>query len=123
MPLVTWRPNRRISLHFVIAKAGDPVRGGLSIDCQRFWNTGSPGHPDRAGDRRPAMTVVREAMIPHPLAKSHTSFTFSAMISAAVSVASTVSQRGATNGPILARLAVNITSGTTANGNCRLSTT
>src|ERR1700758_5051282 len=45
------------------------------------------------------------------------------MISAAVTTASTVSQRGATNGPILERLAVNITNGTTANGNCRLSTT
>ena len=33
------------------------------------------------------------------------------------------SQRGATNVPILALLAVNITSGTMANGNCRLSTT
>ena len=45
------------------------------------------------------------------------------MIIAAVSAASAVSQRGAMNGPILARLAVNITSGTTANGSCRLSTT
>src|ERR1700733_9991031 len=45
------------------------------------------------------------------------------MITTAVTVAIAVSQRGATNGPILARLAVNITSGTTANGNCRLSTT
>jgi hypothetical protein len=32
------------------------------------------------------------------------------MMIAAVNVASTVSQRGATNGPILRRLAVNITS-------------
>src|ERR1700688_3179801 len=45
------------------------------------------------------------------------------MITAAVTAASTVSQRGAVNGPILARLAVNITSGTTTNGSCRLSTT
>ena len=45
------------------------------------------------------------------------------MMTAAVAVASAVSQRGAVNGPILARLAVNITSGTTANGSCRLSTT
>ena len=45
------------------------------------------------------------------------------MIMAAVTAASTVSQRGAVNGPIFARLAVNITSGTTANGSCRLSTT
>ena len=44
-------------------------------------------------------------------------------MTAAVSAASAVSQRGAMNGPILARLAVNITSGTTANGSCRLSTT
>ena len=45
------------------------------------------------------------------------------MMRAAVSAANTVSQRGATNGPILAPLAVNMTSGTTANGSCRLSTT
>src|ERR1700743_2314937 len=45
------------------------------------------------------------------------------MMTVAVATASAVSQRGATYGPILARLAVNITSGTTANGNCRLSTT
>src|ERR1700759_4573707 len=45
------------------------------------------------------------------------------MISAAVATASAVSQRGATYGPIFDRLAVNITSGTTANGNCMLSTT
>src|ERR1700722_9395542 len=45
------------------------------------------------------------------------------MMIAAVTAASAVSQRGAVNGPILARLAVNITNGTTANGSCRLSTT
>src|ERR1700732_4780805 len=45
------------------------------------------------------------------------------MMIVAVNAANAVSQRGARNGPILARLAVNITSGTTANGNCRLSTT
>src|SRR6202040_62988 len=67
--------------------------------------------------------VVGEPLHDHPATKSNTSFAFSAMMMAAVSAASAVSQRGATNGPILARLAVNITSGTTANGSCRLSTT
>jgi hypothetical protein len=72
-----------------------------------------------------AMTAVgvADALNSHPVTKSHTSFAFSAMMMTAVSAASAVSQRGATNGPILARLAVNITSGTTANGSCRLSTT
>ena len=45
------------------------------------------------------------------------------MIATAINVAIAVSQRGATNWPILARLAVYSTSGTTANGSCRLSTT
>ena len=39
------------------------------------------------------------------------------MITAAVAIASPLSQGGATNGPILWRLEVNITSGTTASGN------
>src|SRR5437899_1172520 len=32
------------------AKAGDPVRLGLSIDHQRLWNTGSPGQVFKPGD-------------------------------------------------------------------------
>src|ERR1700691_920074 len=43
---------------------------------------------------------VGNPMPDHPLAKSQTSFALSTMITAAVSAASTVSQRGATNGPI-----------------------
>jgi len=49
-------------------------------------------------------------------------FTLSTMITAAISQQSPVSQRGATRSPILARLAVNMTSGTMAKGNWNDST-
>ena len=58
-----------------------------------------------------------------PVRKSNTSFTLSPTISTATIVASDVSQRGATSAPSLARLAVNSTSGTTAKGSWKLSTT
>ena len=57
------------------------------------------------------------------IAKSASSFRFSATMTAAMSAATIVSQRGATNAPSLRRSAVNMTSGTTAKESCRLSTT
>lgn len=58
----------------------------------------------------------RPARPPQPSAKSTSSFTLSAMITAATSTARALTQSGATNSPILRRSAVNITSGTTAKG-------
>src|SRR5262249_21431278 len=63
------------------------------------------------------------ALRPQPAARSNGSLRSRAMINAAVRAASTVIQRGATSSPSWRRSAVNITSGTTANGSCRLRTT
>jgi hypothetical protein len=53
---------------------------------------------------------------PAELRKSINSFTLSAMMIAATTTASAVTQRGAISSFILRRSAVNITSGTTAKG-------
>jgi protein-S-isoprenylcysteine O-methyltransferase Ste14 len=58
----------------------------------------------------------RPVLPAQPSAKSTSSFTFRAMMTAATSTASADTQRGAVNSPILRRSAVNITSGTTAKG-------
>src|SRR6185312_797999 len=63
---------------------------------------------------------VRRPQPSPPIAKSQISLTLSPMISTATTAASPVSQRGAARSPSLRRLAVNITSGTTANGNWKL---
>ena len=55
-----------------------------------------------------------------PVTKSNSSLTFSAITIIAVRTAKAVTQSGATSSPILRREAVNMTSGTIANGSCRL---
>src|SRR5436189_159421 len=109
--LVAVAPRRSLVDRHTPRKAGYPVRRGPFDSITGVF--GILARPVKPGDDTSS----------HPVTKSNTSFAFSAMMMAAVSVASIVSQRGATNGPILGRLAVNITSGTTANGSCRLSTT